>query len=171
MAKIERVTKGIANAISDDMTEAKFGERKKKDQHDIDNYVCELIERHIPVELRETFIRYQEFIKTTPIVQVRDAAHSKSSVKTIMTGDYFPNYMPIKITEEEYKIIMAMDKARWDYISTAEKYKDDLERFINKLSTPEAIIQAIPESKEIVERYFPTTENLLESLNTLAKKA
>ena len=171
MAKLEKVTKGIADAISDTMGDAKFGERKKKYQQDIDDYVSELIQKHIPVELRKALIRYHEYIKTMPLVQVRDAAHSKSSTKTVMTGAFFPYYMPITIDEDEYKKLMAMDRERWDYFSTVEKYKEKLEELINKLQTPEAIIQAIPESKPFVEKYFPTTENLLESLDKLAKKA
>ncbi len=171
MAKLEKVTKGIADAISDEMTDAKFSERKKKYQNDIDDYVSELIQKHIPVELRKALLRYRDYIKTMPIVQVRDAAHSKSSTKTIMTGGFFPYYMPITIDEDEYKKLMAMDRERWDYFSTAEKYKTELEELINKLQTPEAIIQAIPESKKFVECYFPTTANILESLDSLAKKA
>lgn len=171
MAKIEKVTKGIASAISDEMTDAKFGERKKKYQQDIDDYVSELIQKHIPVELRKALLRYREYIKTMPIVQVRDAAHSKSSMKTIMTGEFFPYYLPIKIDEDEYKKLMAMDQERWDYHSTAEKYKEELESLINRLETPEAIIQAIPESRKYVECFFPSTANMLESLDSLAKKA
>lgn len=171
MAKITKVTKGIAAAISDDMTEAKFGERNKRYQQDIDDYVSELIQRHIPVELRKALLRYREYIKTMPLVQVRDAARSKSSMKTIMTGEFFPYYLPITIAEDEYKTIMAMDQTRWDYHSNASKYREELEALIIKLETPEAIIQAIPESKKYVECFFPSTANMLESLDSLAQKA
>ena len=66
MAKITKVTKAIAAAISDDMTEAKFGERKKRYQQDIDDYVSELIQRHIPVELRKALLRYREYQNIAP---------------------------------------------------------------------------------------------------------
>lgn len=171
MVKLAKLTKGVAAAISDEMTDAKFGERKKKYQQDIDDYVSELIQKHIPVELRKALLRYSDYIKTMPIVQVRDAARSKSSMKTIETGEFFPYYLPIKIDEDEYKKLMAMDQERWDYYSTAETYKVKLEKLINKLGTPEAIIQTIPESKKYVECFFPSTANMLESLDELAKKA
>ena len=171
MAKLVKVTKGIAAAISDEMGDAKFGERKKKYQNDIDDYVSELIQKHIPVELRKALLRYRDFIKTMPLVQVRDAARPKSSTKTIMTGEFFPYYLPIKIDEDEYKKLIAMDQERWDYHTKAERYKEELESLINKLETPEAIIQAIPESKKYVESYYPSTANMLESLDELAKQA
>lgn len=171
MVKIKKVTKTIAEAISTEMTEAKFGGRKKKYQHDVDDYVLELIQRYIPADLRSTFKLYDSYIKKTSLIQFSKKGENKKPPKTICCGIFVPYYQPIEISEADYNVLLDLDGAKWDYYTCATTYKEKLEKLIYDLTFPEAIVQKIPYSKEYVAKYFPTIENELENIEKLAEKA
>lgn len=171
MATNKKVAKHIAQAISEQMTEAKFNPRKEKYQKDIDDYVDTLILRYVPVELRKALYRYADFVKTTSIIQFSNVAEPKSHPRTIVSNEMFPFYLPIPIPDEAFKKLVELDSAKWAHIGASVEYQRKLRDVIYKLGTPEAIVKAIPESKDYVAKFYPSIENELASLNTLAEKA